>query len=89
MVPSGTTTTHTGEFSGETAGAAEEEIGGPYGDGYANKSVDGSVGEAFFDGGRARVASRAYGAGGAVALLAPANATASLSAWAMGSMWLP
>ena len=24
-----------GEFSGETAGAAEEEIGGPYGDGYA------------------------------------------------------
>ena len=51
--------------------------------------VDGSVGEAFFDGGRARVASRAYGAGDAVALLAPANATASLSAWAMGSMWLP
>ena len=37
----------------------------------------------------ARVASRAYGAGDAVALLAPANATASLSAWAMGSMWLP
>ena len=45
MVPSGTTTTHTGEFSGETAGAAEEDIGGPYGDGYANKSADGGVGE--------------------------------------------
>ena len=30
-------------FSG-AAGAAEEEIGGPYGDGYANKSADESVG---------------------------------------------
>ena len=34
-----------GEFSGETAGAAEEVIGGLHDDGYANKSVDGSVGE--------------------------------------------
>ena len=35
--------TSLGEYS--AAGAAEEEIGGPFGDGYANKSVDGGVGE--------------------------------------------
>ena len=33
-----------GEFSGETAGAAEEVIGGLYDDGYTNKSADESVG---------------------------------------------
>ena len=34
-----------GEFNGETAGAAEEEIGLVLGDGYANKSADESDGE--------------------------------------------
>jgi hypothetical protein len=34
-----------GEFSGETARAAEEAIGGPFDDSYANKSADVSVGD--------------------------------------------
>eukprot|EP00947_MAST-08B_sp_MAST-8B-sp1_P000994 g994.t1 len=51
--------------------------------------ADGSVGEAFFDRGRARVASRLYSERGGLSVMAPAGSVATVKAWRMGPAWLP